>query len=333
MSRCVLLFGLSLVPLAVLWAEPAKEPALAPLPEKVEHPKENPATPEKVALGRQLFFDPRLSRDDSLSCSSCHDPAKGFADGRKVGKGFAGKDLSRNTPTVLNVGLARPLSWDGRAKTLEEQSLLPVTHAQEMNQDLGDLEKKLGPVPGYAAQFKAVFGTGVKREGIALALAAYQRTLVSRNSPFDRYLAGDKKDLSDEATRGLELFRGSAGCVQCHNGPLLSDGKFYRLGVGGKDDLGRAAVTGNKEDRYKFRTPSLRDVARTGPYMHDGSLATLFDVVQYYYRNAPATGHDGLPLDIQVLSGNSFTEVADLVAFLESLTGEPPKETKPELPK
>jgi cytochrome c peroxidase len=200
-----------------------------------------------------------------------------------------------------------------------------------MNQDLPALEKELNAVPGYAAQFRAVFGTRVTTDNITKALAAFQRTLVSRNSPFDRYLAGDKSAISEEAQSGWELFRGAAGCIRCHNGPNFSDSKFYRLGTTFRD-RGRGAVTGEKRDLYAFRTPGLRDVARTAPYLHDGSLETLAQVVEFYYRGAPIQPPDGMPLDIAPLLGQSYSEISAIVAFLESLTGEPPVISKPTLP-
>lgn len=312
---------------------PGGKPAdLAPLPAAVPAPKDNPTTPAKVALGKQLFFDPRLSGDNTMSCATCHLPKTAFADGRPRVRGRGGKELARNTPTVLNAAFLKRFLWDGRAATLEEQPVLAITSPDEMNQDLGDLEKELNAAPDYVRQFQAVFGTDVTRAGIGQALAAFQRTLVSRNAPLDRYLAGDRTALSEEARRGLELFRGDAGCVRCHNGPVLSDGQFYRLGIGTPDE-GLGGVTGKKEDRFKFRTPSLRDVARTGPYMHDGSLKTLEEVVQFYYRLAPRRGPEGLPLDVEPLLGNSLSEVSDLVAFLEALSGEAPDVTAPPLPK
>src|ERR1019366_6856628 len=161
---------------------------------------------------------------------------------------------------------------------------------------------------------KDVFGTKVTRDGIAKALAAFQRTLVTGPSPYDRYLAGQKNALSGESKQGMELFFGSAGCVRCHSGPLLTDEKFYRLGV--SQDKGRGLVTGKKEDNYKIRTPSLRNVTSTGPYMHDGSQKSLSDVVTFYYRGARTSGPDGLSLDIEPLLGNSFSEIGPLVAFL-----------------
>ena len=176
------------------------------------------------------------------------------------------------------MGHLATLFWDGRASSLEEQALVPIQSPVEMNQDLDELEAELAAIPGYVDKFKQVFGTKPNAAGIAKALAALQRTLLTEPSPFDRFLEGDKDALSPKAREGLELFRGEAGCVRCHNGPLLSDGQYYRLGVSYKD-LGRAKVTGKREDRYRFRTPSLRNVAETGPYMHDGSQETLEDVV------------------------------------------------------
>jgi len=306
-------------------------PSLIPLPAAVPAPIDQPVTPEKVELGSLLFFDPRLSGDNRMSCATCHVPEKSFSDGLRLGKGHADKSLRRNTQSLLNVGFYPLLFWDGRARSLEEQALAPIESADEMHQDLHALERELNAVPGYRSRFQSVFSTDVTRRGIAQALAAFQRTLVSRRSPFDRYLLGEKAALSDEALQGLELFQGAAGCVRCHHGPLLSDNKFHRIGIG-LDDDGLGAVTGNREDKGKFRTPSLRNIAETGPYMHNGSRASLSEVVIHYYRGVPAAADDGLPLDIAPLSGQSFSEVSALVAFLESLTGEAVAIERPELP-
>ena len=303
----------------------------APLPKSVSVPKDNPMSKAKIRLGTQLFFDPRLSGDNKISCATCHSPDKAFADGMPKGKGVDGETLKRNTPTVLNAAFFKRLLWDGRADSLEEQALGPIKSPHEMNQDLNELEDELNDVPGYVDQFKKVFGTKVTRQGIAKSLAAFQRTLISGPSPFDRYLAGDENALSDDAKRGFELFKNEAGCARCHNGPLLSDGKFYRLGVTSKDQ-GRGAITGKKADNYKFRTPSLRNIADTGPYMHNGSQATLDDVVTFYYRGIPTAPQNGHKLDAEPLLGNSFTEIAYIVAFLESLSGPTPKVTRPRLP-
>jgi cytochrome c peroxidase len=199
-----------------------------------------------------------------------------------------------------------------------------------MNQDLTELEKELRAVPEYAAQFSTVFGAGVSRDGIAKALAAFQRTLVTRNSDFDRYLAGDESALSEEAREGWAVFQ-SAGCARCHSGPGFSDQRFHRLGAS-YQDRGRGAITGDDQDLYAFRTPGLRDVEKTAPYMHDGSLRTLGEVVEFYYRSTAVRGPGGLPLAFEPLNNRSFSEIPLIVAFLRSLSGEPPGVSPPPLP-
>ncbi|MCR9291381.1 MAG: cytochrome-c peroxidase [bacterium] len=330
----IALTAMSLVGLASLSANssPESDADLVVLPERVECPEDNPTTKAKVELGKQLFFDPRLSGDNSMSCAKCHLPDKAFADGLPGSLGFNGKPLTRNTPTLLNVGLYSTLLWDGRADSLEEQALGPIQSPEEMNQSLDELVVELNAIPGYVRQFEEVFGRPVNAEDLAKALAAFQRTLLARNSAFDRYLSGDKPALSDLARQGLELFRGDAGCVRCHHGPLLSDGLYYRLGIGGRRDLGRGAITQKREDLFRFRTPSLRNVAETGPYMHDGSKATLYDVVEFYYRSLPSQGPDGLELDIEPLVGRSYSEIDAIVVFLKSLSGTPVQVEPPQLP-
>ena len=316
-----------------IYAEKPKNPdsVLVPLPLKVKAPNGNPTTSAKVELGKKLFFDPRLSGNNKMSCATCHMPEKAYGDGLALSPGADGKQLERNTQTCLNVGFFDSFFWDGRAKSLEEQALGPIQSKVEMNQDLDELEAELAAIPGYVSEFRNVFRTKPNRDEIAKALAAFQRTLVTEPSPFDRFLAGENDALSDEAKRGLELFRGDAGCIECHNGPLLSDGKFYRLGVSFKDE-GRAKITGKKEDRYRFRTPSLRNIAETGPYMHDGSQKTLEDVVTFYFRGIPASGPNGLSLDTESLGFLSFSDIDLMVEFLRSLSGKAPKITPPELP-
>jgi cytochrome c peroxidase len=321
---CLLPFYFYL-PLAAAEPDP---PALAPLPAEIRSPADNPAS---VRLGRKLFFDPRLSGDNTMSCASCHLPDKAFADGEKTSVGEGGHRLKRNTPSVLNTALLAPLTWDGRAASLEEQALGPITSPEEMNQDLDELERELADIPGYVRQFQDVFDQPPTRDGVAKALAAFERTLVSRRSPLDRYLEGDKQALSASARRGLELFTGDAGCIRCHHGPLLSDGKFHRLGVSFRDQ-GRGAITGKQEDAYKFRTPPLRDVARTAPYMHDGSLKTLTQVVEFYFRGASTSPPHGLSLDIEPRTDLSYSDIEALTAFLRSLSGELPKVERPKLP-
>lgn len=326
-QRVLLLLGLA----SASTSGGAEPHGLVPLPSEVASPEDNRATPQKIMLGKQLFFDPRLSGDNKTSCATCHVPEKAFADGLARSTGRDAMLLSRNTPSLLNVGFFATFFWDGRAATLEEQALLPMASPAEMNQGLKELEQELSAVPGYVKQFREIFGTNPTRSDIAKSLAAFQRTLVTGPSPFDKYLSGDKDSLSDDAKRGMELFVGDAACVRCHHGPLLSDAKFYRLGIASNDD-GRAAVTKCKQDRQKFRTPSLRNVAQTAPYMHDGSLRTLTEVVEFYYRGVPSQTRDGLRPDVNVLQARSYSEVSSLVAFLESLTGAPPAITPPKLP-
>ncbi len=304
---------------------------LEPLPSSVTAPADNPTTPAKVELGKLLFFDPRLSGDNKMSCASCHIPSKAYGDGLDFSAGAGGIPLSRNTQSCLNVGLFETYFWDGRANSLEQQALVPIQSAAEMNQDLDLLEAELSAIPGYVTKFKQVFNSKPNRDGIAKALAAFQRTLITGPSPLDRYLAGDEDALSDEAKRGMELFAGEAGCIECHHGPLLSDGKFYRLGVSHSDE-GRGKITGKDEDRYRFRTPSLRNVAETAPYMHDGSQQTLDDVVTFYFRGIPDTKINGLAPDRSALLGQSFSDIAPLVEFLKSLSGTIPEIATPQLP-
>ena len=337
MSR-LLLLGIILAACSVCVAGNGDEsgsesdsPLLAPLPHEVPTPKTNSTTRAKVELGRKLFFDVRLSGDNRMSCATCHIPDKGFADGLALSLGAGGKRLSRNTQSSLNVAFYETVFWDGRADSLEQQALMPIQSPVEMDQNLDKLEAELAAIPGYVDSFQAVFSSSPTRQSIARALAAFQRTLNSGQSPFDKFLAGDEDALSIEAREGLELFRGDAGCIECHNGPLLSDGKYYRIGVSSNDE-GRAAVTGKKDDRFRFRTPGLRNIAETAPYMHDGSQKTLEEVVTFYYRGIPDSGPDGLPLDTAALSDRSFSEIPLLVEFLKSLSGKAPKVEPPELP-
>ncbi len=270
----------------------------------------------RVALGRKLFFDTRLSGDGSLSCASCHEPRKRFSDGRAVAVGRGQARLKRNTPALLNLEARGPYFWDGRAATLEAQALLPLTNPQEMARDLSSLERELAADPGYAARFQEAFGSvGVTRDTLASALAAFERTLVSTGSRYDRYLEGDRSALTAEEVRGLGVFTGKGECTTCHGGPLLTDNGFHNIGVAG-DDPGRFEA--EPTPRATFKTPSLRDVARTAPYFHDGSAATLEDVIEHYARGGDplAKGaRDIHPLHL------SASEKRELAAFLRSLDG------------
>jgi cytochrome c peroxidase len=290
-------------------------------------PADNPQTPAKIALGRKLFFETRLSGDGTISCATCHAPDKGFSDGLAKARGFNGKTLRRNSPTVLNAAFNTVQFWDGRAQTLEEQCKGPLMSAGEMNLvDEQRLRERLNSVPTYVKDFQEVFGSGPSLDNTAKAISAYERTLVTRGSRFDRYVRGEKNALTDEEKRGLLVFISKGSCPTCHKGPNLTDNKFHNLGIvppkGGPEDLGRFEVTKKEEDRGAFKTPSLRNVVLTGPYMHDGSAATLEEVIDLYDRgggNGPNKSKLIYPLN---LSGE---EKADLVAFLKTLTGAVPQ--------
>lgn len=279
---------------------------------------ENPATPAKVELGRQLFEDPRLSGDESLSCESCHPAEMGYAEAVPFSEGAEGKPMPRHTPTLLNAAYYRFINWDGKFASTAQLVPAILTNPRNMNmQDEAVLVGRLESVPEYRASFREVFGGPATRQRVAHALDAYVRTLTTPNSPFDRYAAGDKQALTDAQKRGLMLFVGKAECTLCHRGPNFEDDQFHALGIRGNDQ-GRFLVTGVAEDRYAFKTPTIRNVELTAPYMHDGSLATLRDVIDFY----DAGGGQQQPKSVLLRRLNlNAREKADLVAFLESLTG------------
>ena len=295
-------------------------------------PDDNPMSDDKVALGKLLYFDPRLSRDGTVSCASCHDPAKAFTDGRRTSPGVGQQLGPRNSPTVVNRLFAKEQFWDGRATDLEDQVHGPLMNPVEMGMPSdAEVVSRVQAVKGYPPLFAKAFGDGgVDFRRIAQAIAAYERTVVSGDSPYDRYVAGDKTALTDAQQRGLTVFFGRGRCVTCHVGFNFTDESYRNLGVGidaPEPDLGRYAVTRRDEDRGAFKTPTLRDVARTAPYMHDGSEATLIDVVEFYDRGGKL--NPWLSKDMQPLS-LSAQEKRDLVAFMESLNGtisntDPPK--------
>lgn len=300
-------------------SDPSAPPALEPVGQlkPVEQPRNNPATDEKVELGRRLFFDVRLSGNERISCATCHDPAKGFSSGERFAEGVNGKPTARHVPSLINVGYATSLFWDGRAATLEEQAIQPIRNPAEMNMPLDQLTKKLNEDKKYREQFNRVFAGAATAERVAQALAAYERTLVSNDTPFDRYLAGDERALSDRAVRGMRLFIGRARCSTCHQGPALTDNRFHNVGTAAPDDFGRRAVTGRVEDHGAFRTPQLREVGRTAPYMHDGQFASLEQVVQHYNFGGVAEHENEHRDEILEVLYLGEDEVQDLVAFLE----------------
>ena len=288
----------------------------------VPAPASNPITPEKIALGRRLFFDERLSRDGRTSCATCHQPAHGFTDGRQLARGVFGRDGRRNTPTILNRAYGQSAFWDGRAATLEDQVRTAVSGDRDLGLTMGEAVQRVSADGAYTRAFRSAFGGPVTDAGIAQAVATFVRSRLSGNSAFDRFLTGDARALDTEERRGLELFNGRARCARCHAGPLLSDESFHNTGVAWVDgrilDPGRAAVTGRDADRGAFKTPTLREVARTAPYMHDGSLARLSDVIEFYDRGGRA--NPNLDPEIRPLRLTAG-ERAALLAFLRSLTG------------
>ncbi len=284
-------------------------------------PEHNILTREKIALGRRLFHERRLSRDGSLSCAGCHDPRRGFADGRRVARGIGGAPGSRNVPAIVNRAWGTAFFWDGRASTLEQQALQPILSPTELGMAPEGVVA-LARSAQYRSDFVTVFGAEPTLSDVARALASYVRTIVAGASPFDRYIEGQRGALGADAVRGLGLFRGKAGCTACHAGPTLSDERFHNTGVawrtGRLSDDGRARVTGAEADRGAFKTPSLRQVTRTAPYMHDGSFATLEQVIDYY----DAGGQANPALDSRIRPLHlSAGERRDLLAFLASLTG------------
>lgn len=306
---------------------------IGPLPTSVPIPSNNLQYAAKVNLSKQLYFDGRLSRNNQISCDFCHIPGAGFADPRQTSIGIDGKIGGRQPPTVFNTVFNPVQFWDGRAGSLEEQAIGPIHNPIEMGETHENVVKKLGKVKGYQVQFRAVFGADVHLQGIADAIAAYERTILSTNSAFDKYVSGDTSVLSDSAVRGLKLFKSKARCILCHNGPNFTDNQFHNLGVPQvgplKADEGRFAVTRQERDKGAFKTPTLRSIAQTAPYMHDGAFQTLEEVIDFLNAGGGPNAHLS-PLMKPV--GLSAEEKADLLAFLKALDGEPLPFEFPKLP-
>jgi cytochrome c peroxidase len=325
-------------------------------------PQDNPMTAAKVDLGRKLFFEPRLSADGTVSCATCHDPKRAFTDGKRIAEGIAGRTGTRNSPTLLNAMFNAGQFWDGRAGSLEEQAKMPLINSIEMgNRSLGEVAERIASIPEYTRVFEHVFGSAVTIDNIAKAIGAFERTLVSADSPLDRYLAGDVNAMSESSRNGLGLFRGKARCGVCHafnqnfaafaTFPFLTDMNYRNTGIAANFDgfdslarramaasrersaepttellkherageLGRFLISGNSLDVGAFRTPSLRNVELTAPYFHDGSAATLEDVVRYYVKGGnPNANRDWQLEPVSLTEG----EQRDLVAFLKALTSD-----------
>ncbi|MFQ5923988.1 MAG: cytochrome-c peroxidase [Anaerolineales bacterium] len=287
-------------------------------------PPDNPLTAEKIALGKQLYFDTRLSLDKTVACASCHNPRFGYTDGQAVSTGIGGQKGGRSAPTTVNRAFSKEQFWDGRAADLEAQAIGPIASPIEMGFTHEGVVKRLRGIEGYREQFKNVFGTeNFTIDHLGKAIAAFERTILSGNSPFDRFEAGDRTALSRAAAeRGLTLFRGKANCVVCHAGFNFTDEGYHNIGVGmdkPPPDLGRFDVTKREEDRGAFKTPTLRDIALSAPYFHDGSARTLDEVVEFYNHG----GIKNLQLSKEIKPlGLSTREKADLVEFMRALTGE-----------
>jgi len=320
----------------------------------------SPATlrPARVALGQKLFFEPRLSGDGTVACSTCHDPARAFTDGRPVSVGIHGRVGQRNAPTILNALYNKTQFWDGRVNTLEEQAALPITNPFEMGSaSIGDAVSRIAGDRDYQTQFMQAFGRGVNEQNMLSAIAAYERTLASFDSPFDHFIAGEANAISDSAKRGWELFNTKARCHLCHaltenqrDATLLMDNDFHNIGIGilrhhvaplaqqaerelaqghlaaidtaaitsEISVLGRFLVTKKQSDIASFKTPGLRNVLVTGPYFHDGSMQSLWDVMDHYNKG-DGIADPWLDKDMQPLALTE-SEIDDVVAFLASLT-------------
>lgn len=284
-------------------------------------PADNPYTQQASDLGRRLFFDPLLSGERTMACASCHNPETGWSDDRQRGIGEAGLAMNQRTPTLLNVAGLGPLGWNGKFPDLESVAFTPITSPGVMNLPEAVLVARLRADPDYVRDFTAAYGDdAINRRNIERALATFQRSIISGQASFDRWLAGDDAAIDDAAKAGLRLFTGKGGCAGCHSGWAFTDGSFHDIGVGSGTDIGRGALfPSSVKLRYAFKTPTLRDVARRRPYMHDGSVPTLRAVIDLYDRGGverPSRSPSIRPLNLTEL------EKTELIAFLETLNVE-----------
>ncbi len=298
----------------------------------VPFPDDNPYSAAKAELGRTLFFDPLLSASGSRSCASCHNPGLSWGDGlaRAVGEGHT--TMALRAPTLLDVAWTPRLGWDGKFRDLEAVTFAAITGAGNMNLPEAAAVARLQAIPGYVQAFAAAFeGGGVTRRNIELALATYERTIIPGEAPFDRWIGGDEGVIGEAAKRGFALFNGRAGCSACHSGWAFTDSSFHDIGTAQGDDVGRGRLFPTSlKLRYAFKVPTLRDVARRAPYMHDGSVPTLEAVVDLYDRGGidrPSRSESIRPL------GLTQDEKMDLVAFLRTLTSPPKPVPVPTLPR
>lgn len=298
-------------------------------PTSIPFPKDNPYTPEKTALGKMLFFDTRLSRDRNLSCASCHNPSFGWEVPFAKAIGAGGKPLGRHAPTTINQAWSQNLFWDGRAPTLEAQARGPIEADVEMDLPLATALTRLKEVEGYKEAFSRAFPSdGLTEANILKAIATFERTLVTGITPFDRWVRGDDKAISDSAQRGFVLFNGKAACASCHTGWNFTDDKFHDVGLPDADK-GRSVVSKKPEDDFAMKTPGLREIVARAPYMHDGSLATLQAVMGHYVAGGTARPTRSPLMKVVALNA---TEIEDVVAFLRTLSSPQSVVAMPNLP-
>jgi cytochrome c peroxidase len=300
------------------------------LPKYVPYPEDNKPTAERIALGKALFFDPRLSASNFISCASCHNPALGWSDGLKTANGHGMQKLDRSTPTILNTAFQAFQFWDGRARSLEEQAVAPIIAKGEMAEIMEELLKELNAVSGYRNLFEQAYpGEGINENTIARAIASFERTIISTESRFDRWLKGDKKALTLEEIEGFNLFKTKANCIACHSGFNFTDNGFHNIGLKSNDDDGRYKIKPVAIMKGAFKTPTLRDVALTAPYMHNGEYDTLEQVIEHYNRGGDKK--DNLSPNIKALDLTK-QEQAKIISFLRALTGKQPSVYVPKLP-
>ena len=299
-------------------------------PSEVPYPEDNLYTKEKADLGKKLFFDPRLSGADYISCATCHNPSFSWGDGLPTGFGNAMTQLGRRTPTILNTAFGELMMWDGRFESLEEQALGPMASPAEMNQEMEAIADELRAIPGYRSLFNLAFPEdGLTIENIAKAIATFERTVISGAAPFDLWIAGEETAISEAAKRGFDLFNGKANCVACHAGWNFTDDSFHDIGID-DDDLGRGEhFKNNVKMQHAFKTPTLRNALERAPYMHNGSMVTLRDVVVHYNTGGidrPSLSNEMRPLNL------SQQEQDDLVAFMATLSSVDERIALPVLP-
>lgn len=303
-------------------------------PKTVPAPADNTVTAARIELGQNLFFDPRLSGSQWISCASCHNPALGWSDGLPTAMGDGMKKLSRATPTILNTAYNKLQMWDGRSKSLEDQATGPIKSKDEMNMNMYILLERLSAIPGYKKMFELAYpNEGITEQTVAKALASYERTIVSTESAFDRWRQGDRNAVDASVKRGFALFEGKAKCEKCHQGFNFTDDGFHNIGLktppGMAPDDGRFAQRKVAILKGAFKTPTLRDITLTAPYMHNGVYATLEEVIEHYDRGGDI--QENLDPNISTLNLTE-TEKSDLLNFLKSLTGKPRVISIPQLP-